>query len=335
MRRMELSGVPSRFPHPAPLYDTLVSKSWQASLCANGTLQIPATTAVPVALVKTSPLYAAQTAVEALNLLEGAAGVTQDRLPQLKLVAGGKWSEVVAAESGAAVKGCSGEVVDAVVVKLGFSWEAADVTKVPLVSSAGNGGATTSAAALECLGAALTAAVDKPGCRNDVVLVQRFVPACCELRLFIVEGSVRGRYFARYENTTDSGKFESWNRLEPAEAVVRWFGGDAAALAAAEADAVALVPKLLATLRGICAEAIAAIRFDFLLEKGARVGEGKAWLLEMTEAGFSMWGWDEGPPQVFGAIVAACLGSRTVNLDASEGKRHKGIAESIHNSDSW
>ena len=169
MRRVELTGVPSRFPHPAPLYDTLVSKSWQASLCANGALQIPATTAVPVALVTTSPVRAAHTAVEALELLEEAAGVTQQLAgPQLTSVAGGKWSDVAAAASGAAVGGGCGEEVDAVVVKLGFSWEAADVVKVPLASTAGNGGAAaaTSAAALEKLGATLAAAVDKPGCRK-------------------------------------------------------------------------------------------------------------------------------------------------------------------------
>ena len=66
-------------------------------------------------------------------------------------------------------------------------------------SGVGNGGGAAmlqaaDAAVLSQLSAALVAAVDKPGCRNSCVLVQRFIPACCELRLFIVDGSVRGRY---------------------------------------------------------------------------------------------------------------------------------------------
>ena len=60
----------------------------------------------------------------------------------------------------------------------------------------------------------------------------------------------------------------------------------------------------------------------------------KAWLLEMTEAGFSMWGWDDGPPLVFGAIVASCLGERGVDLQdqevAATGKRHRGAGGSVN-----
>ena len=56
---------------------------------------------------------------------------------------------------------------------------------------------------------------------------------------------------------------------------MKWFGGDSAALRNAEADAETLVPRILATLRGVCAEEIPAIRFDFLLEKGRQQGCGK------------------------------------------------------------
>ena len=54
----------------------------------------------------------------------------------------------------------------------------------------------------------------------------------------------------------------------------------------------------------------------------------------MTEAGFSMWGWDDGPPLVFGAIVASCLGERGVDLQdqevAATGKRHRGAGGSVN-----
>ena len=88
---------------------------------------------MPVALVATSPGSAAQTAVEALSLLEEAAGVAHHRGPPLTSMAGGKWADVAVAASGAgtAADGGGGEgdgggggEGDAVVVKLGFSWEA-------------------------------------------------------------------------------------------------------------------------------------------------------------------------------------------------------------------
>jgi hypothetical protein len=405
MRAMERIGVPSRFPHPATLYETLASKSWQPSFCMNGSLQVPPTTAVPVALIRKEPARAAGLALESLALLQqqqqqqqqvsaaaasaeeaaaagrrGAASASESA-PSCTSVST-KWADVAKAAAGACSGGPSmqqqaaaaaalGQSVSvgssdrresddaAVVVKLGFSWEALDVTKVqvppitPCVQqpqqqqcSASTGRAAAAAAVsgsssggssalrpISPLAHALTAAISSPGCRNDCVLVQRFVScACCELRLFVVDGVVRGRYLARYEDTTPEGKFQNWLRLERAEAAKQWFDGDAAALASAEADAESLVPRLLTALRGLCTEPIPAVRLDFLLERRWRCSEsegrklnadadaegsaegsgaerwtGRASTLEITEAGFSMWGWPQGPALVFEALVRACL----------------------------
>jgi hypothetical protein len=51
MQRLEGLGLPTRFPHPLTLYRQLVTKSWQAALCHDASLAIPATVAVPCGLV--------------------------------------------------------------------------------------------------------------------------------------------------------------------------------------------------------------------------------------------------------------------------------------------
>lgn len=60
------------------------------------------------------------------------------------------------------------------IAKLGYSWEALDVRAFSGTS--------------ESLAAALKALVLQDGFFGDCVLVQRFVPALCELRLFVVDG---------------------------------------------------------------------------------------------------------------------------------------------------
>ena len=312
-------------------YETLASKSWQPSFCPDASLHIPPTIAVPVALIRNDPDRAAVLALERLATLDtkdhtDTAPFIRQQTDQATTPAaslhdttvfssGKKWSDVVrgSGELGSSTEkqhdpGTVAAQTDlddnaAVVVKLGYSWEAVDVTKVQvrLQPPAANH------ESIARLGRALREAISAPGCRNDSVLVQRFIRACCELRLFVVDGVVVGRYLARYDDTTEHGKFQNWRQLGHVEAAAQWFGGDTAALTSAEADAEALVPRLLAALHGVCAAPIPAVRLDFLLERLPGAGRGRASTLEITEAGFSMCFWEEGPSVVFGAIVRACV----------------------------
>jgi hypothetical protein len=308
----------------------LASKSWQPSFCPDASLHIPPTIAVPVALIRNDPDRAAVLALERLATLDtkdhtDTAPLIRQQTDQATTPAaslhdtafssGKKWSDVVrgSGELGSSTEkqhdpGTVAAQTDlddnaAVVVKLGYSWEAVDVTKVQvrLQPPAANH------ESIARLGRALREAISAPGCRNDSVLVQRFIRACCELRLFVIDGVVVGRYLARYDDTTEHGKFQNWRQLGHVEAAAQWFGGDTAALASAEADAEALVPRLLAALHGVCAAPIPAVRLDFLLERLPGAGRGRASTLEITEAGFSMCFWEEGPSVVFGAIVRACV----------------------------
>ena len=55
-----------------------------------------------------------------------------------------------------------------------------------------------------------------------------------------------------------------------------------------------------------CCEAVPAIRIDFLVIKPGACGKDNACrvrTLELTEMGFSMLGWDEGPTVVFPALA--------------------------------
>lgn len=86
-----------------------------------------------------------------------------------------------------------------VVVKLGYSWEAMDVRSVPNDPAA--------------IGLAAQALLQQPGCSADEVLLQDRAPADVELRLFIVKGVVRYRYWARYDScSSETGKFSKWTR---------------------------------------------------------------------------------------------------------------------------
>ena len=69
VRGFEAAGLPTRFPHPSGLYETLLSKDWQPSLCLTPRLRIPPTTTVSRAAVVCDPRRAASAAIEALDMV--------------------------------------------------------------------------------------------------------------------------------------------------------------------------------------------------------------------------------------------------------------------------
>ena len=107
MRCFEAAGVPTRFPHASQLYETLLAKDWQASMCLFSRLKIPPTVTVNRAAVVRSPRTAAGHVLSALaacrSMRYEADGVEPDCLRPVE-----------------------GEVRKGV-VKLGFAWEAAHV----------------------------------------------------------------------------------------------------------------------------------------------------------------------------------------------------------------
>ena len=177
---------------------------------------------------------------------------------------------------------------EGVIVKLGYSWEAMDVR------SADSDASAVGRAALELL--------RQPGCSADEVLLQDRALADVELRLFIVNGEIRYRYWARYDSCSSStGKFSKWTRKDRSHVQMDWFRNDAAAMNDAEQQAEQLARRWTAWARGLHPN-IPAFRLDLLCGRTAP-GSACVSTLELTEAGFSMWGWEEGAKIVFGAIA--------------------------------
>ena len=288
MEQLEAQCVHTRFPHPSPLYRVLLSKAWQAQLCGDATARLPPTTAVGRGMVVASPAAAARTAIGALRQL-------------------GAWRTE---DNDLAVKG---------VVKLGFSWQAVDVR------------AFVGEAQLRDALCALLHPARSPDTTHSTALVQEWVEHDCEMRLFVVSGTVRHADFTRFEDPgaaaacsgeTTCGSFtDAEFGVGRETALQKWFQGDAEALAYAEGQALALAARLQRFLLTQFAEQPPAVRIDVRvkyhpagavstaatslveLPPSARVTVSTA---EITELGFSMHGWPEGPEVVHAAMLQAC-----------------------------
>jgi hypothetical protein len=107
LRAFEAAGVPTRFPHASQLYETLLAKDWQASLCLFPRLRIPPTVIVNRAAVVRSPRTAATHVLEALSQCRSMRYESDSAEPDC-------------------LRPMEGEIRKGV-VKLGFAWEAAHV----------------------------------------------------------------------------------------------------------------------------------------------------------------------------------------------------------------
>jgi hypothetical protein len=174
MKRLEMAGVATRFPHPAGLYETLVSKSWQTTCCVPFAPQFCVPTCVRV---ERSSVEAAtgRSSVEAATGATAAARAALDTVKRLEASAG----------VGLADADCTGFIV-----KLGFSWEALHVCAVS--------DSHQLAAAMRQLTLSSASAV----CA-DSFLVQRKVRCDFELRVFVVRGRTVAKRLTRYAKVGD------------------------------------------------------------------------------------------------------------------------------------
>ena len=82
--------------------------------------------------------------------------------------------------------------------------------------------------------------------------------------------------------------------------------GDEAAMKAAEESARALVARWGRWMRTLSSEPVPAVRMDFLVTHSG-VGRANVHSLELTEMGFCMLGWKQGPRAVMSALLESCL----------------------------
>lgn len=272
MVQMEGTGIPTRFPHQSHLYRIFASKEWTAQMCLHPLLRVPLTTQVARQAVSSDPAKAAQTAMTALQNL----------------------SEVRASWNGQ--MGMSQEVkqVNQGVAKLGWSWEAMDVTAWRNKQD---------------LTQALASLAEQPGSLVDLVFVQEWVDFDVEMRHFIVEADLSRpetlkpkKIIYTVFKSREQGSFRNFDRYDRKRCLETCFKSDDAALADAEMQAEQLIVRWMQWLQAQTHELPVVCRMDIMAR---RTGPGTATIMtgELTELGGCFLGWPEGPQTVFGAMV--------------------------------
>ncbi len=267
LRGFEAAGVPTRFPHASQLYETLLAKDWQASLCLFPRLRIPPTVIINRAAVVRSPRTAASHVLDALASCRSMRYESESAEP-----------DCLRPMEGETRKG---------VVKLGFAWEAAHVRIFR--------GEAQLAEALQGL-------VATPGVESTALIVQDFCKNHFEMRCFVINGRIEHLIYSTFERVDPDGYVRDFLKLERAAAISSWFAGDTVAMEDAERKASRLVRHWLTWLRCRSAEPTIAFRCDLLITR-ASPGKAEVHTLELTEMGFSMLAWPEGPHVVFNALV--------------------------------
>lgn len=279
MSQMEGAAIPTRFPHQSHLYRVFASKEWTAQMCLHPLLRVPLTTQVSRQAIAHCPSKAADLAMNALQNLAKARSNWNGQLG-------------VAPEhehTGPVIRG---------VAKLGWSWEAMDVT------------AWTNH---QQLSHALSSLGTQPGSNTDSVFVQEYVDFDVEMRHFVVEPDLNDPQSLRPKKivytvfkSKDQGSFRDFDRYERAGCLNICFKHDHAALAHAEQQAEELIVRWLEWLSGITHELPPVVRFDIMAK---RVSPGRARIMtgELTELGGCFLGWPEGPQVVFSAMVRSCM----------------------------
>ena len=305
MEQLEAQCVPTQFPHPSALYRVLLSKAWQAQLCGDATARLPPTTVVSRGMVAASPTAAAHTALGALRQL-------------------GAWR---GEESDSAVKG---------VVKLGFSWQAVDVR-----AFVGEAQLRDALCALlhparspdTTHATALVQEWVEHDCEMRLFVVNGRVRHADFTRFEepgtgVVRRSGGGGSGDDLGDDDGDGGKAACGTFSDAEfgmgreqALRKWFCGDEQALVHAEGEARALAARLQSFLLTQYAEQPPALRVDVRLKyhpacADSEVASPAAALAaskrvtvstaEITELGFSMHGWPEGPEVVHEAMLQAC-----------------------------
>ncbi|CAE7277208.1 RPS9B [Symbiodinium natans] len=261
--RMEASGIPTRWPHPVQLWKLLTSKDWISQLCSSWQFQIPLTTRISKALVLLDPGKAARSALAALRVLQRARQET--------------WK---------ATHSDWGDGEAALVVKLGYSYEAADVRMVKAEAAL--------AEAMYCL-------VTQPNYTNDCVYVQERVRTVhLEARCFVLNGEVVNALFTRFARVDCNGYVRDYEKSSSSKAQEDWLFDDAAAFEDARSQMKRLCHLWHLWLLAQSAEPTVSVRIDFLVERVAP-GKAEVWTCEVGEQGYSMEGID--PAMVFKAVV--------------------------------
>jgi len=288
VQRLEMTGLPTRFPHPSHLYRLLVSKDWTSQLCLRPDMHIPATTKISIATAIRYPYKAADAALKALFIIQHTKANKE-----LGDTSHHPWR---------AMKG---------VLKLGFSWEALDVLSFHGIDEM-----------VDRLGRI----AEQPGCLADYIFVQEFIESDCEFRCYVLDDGTglstapsHIRYTRPGRNNPETGRFEGFQDLTREVAISEWYGGNEDYVVKAEAQIESLIKRWKIWLLCESSEIQPYMRFDFFVKKpnlslnssneSAESGDSDLVIYtgEMTELGGSTLNWQAGPSLIFRAVLGACL----------------------------
>jgi len=121
----------------------------------------------------------------------------------------------------------------------------------------------------------------------------------------VVGGKPAHTVFSSFERVDLHGYVRDFVERDREGALRDWMDADVGAMAHAERRIARLIQHWMVWLRCKCASApIPALRIDCLVKRVAP-GRAEVHTLELTELGFSMLSWADGPRAVFSAVLAS------------------------------
>lgn len=303
MRLMESAGIPTRFPHNSHQYHFFASKEWTAQLCLTPGLHVPLTTKLSRQLIEHRGVeVAAKVALSALHDLK--------RARRTMFSEGSRDIVLEIADS------ADEDDVKAGVVKLGWSWEAADVIKWTNFFQLKKG---------------IAEVMEQPDNYMDFCYVQEFIDNDVEMRFYVIKPTGDGPppiakiVYTRFTRLAQ-GHFTDFDRFGREQCVEKYFSGDSEALEDAENQTRTLIVRWLQWMRAESAELPVFIRFD-VFAKRLEPGKASVMVGELTELGGCFLGWPEGPKVVFAAMIESFFGSNRGVWNKDQKKKDEEIED--------
>lgn len=235
MQAVERCDVETLFPHPSNLYHLLVSKAWTHLMCLDPQLCIPASVAVPRAIVDDSSCP--RRIMQALDRIKNAR---TEKLP--------------------------GSGNQGGVAKLGFSWEALDVKRwtnhKQLVT------------VLDQLNGHVYIDNNLTGQSHfcDSIIVQEFIDHKLELRCYVINGIVEKYSWTKFASVNEQMDFKDFIQVDNENQVAKdYFEGKKDKVEKAKETARALIKRWQVWLEAQTCDTIPAVRFDFFVCNGGLV----------------------------------------------------------------
>jgi len=280
MVEMEAAGIPTRFPHESHLYRLIVSKEFLSQTCLQPQLKVPLTTVVSRQAIANNQHVAADNAISALLSL---AEIRKNWFAEMKTDPLLTFTPSIVGKKG--------------IAKLGYAWEAHHVMLWHNSSELAEG----------------LQMVNQPGSLDAGVFVQEWLDFDMEMRNFIIDPDLekpetmkpRHTMFDIFEKVKAS-YFTEFKRLDRESALSRCFSNDVAALEEAERQRDELIVNWLRWLQAQTHKLPPVVRIDIVAK---RLGPGRAAVatMEVTELGACTLGWEDGPRQIFTAMLRSAL----------------------------